>query len=99
LPDRVISLLQFVVSGGRSKQQDDIEPLGVSFKQRLPGLPVNVDAFAITLAPFVEDENLFALTPGGVQRGLEQIGTVIQGIVDIVPVTDDQSGNLACPPC
>ena len=97
LLDRVIPLHQIFVSGGCPEQKDEIEPTGVPFNQRLLGFPVDVDALAIALAPFVEDENLFTLPLGCVQRRREQIGTVIQGVVDVVPVLNDQPGDLACP--
>jgi hypothetical protein len=61
----------------------------VPFNQRLPSFPVDVDALAIALAPFVEDENLFTLPLGCMQRGRKQIGTVIQGVIDVVPVLND----------
>ncbi|AMM18644.1 hypothetical protein AX768_31000 (plasmid) [Burkholderia sp. PAMC 28687] len=72
LLDRVISLHQIFVSRGCPEQKDDIEPTGVPFNQRLPSFPVDVDALAIALAPFVEDEKLFTLPLGCMQRGREQ---------------------------
>jgi len=81
--DRVISLHQIFVSGGGPEQKDDIEQLGC---RSISGskLPVQVDALAIALAPFVEDENLLPSTRWECKGRREQIGTVIQGVVDVV---------------
>jgi hypothetical protein len=83
LLNRVVPSPQFLVPGGCAEQQDDIEPPGVSFDQRLPRLPVDVDALAIPLAPFVEDGNLFALVYARVQREFEQVGTLILSVFDV----------------